>query len=95
MMHLTYLRQKAHEMNAEIYALYLSARHPEVRWYVPLLLAVALVLADPGPVRGLGRRLVFPGALAVAMVAGRAPWDALGPPVTANATLPCPQKPWT
>ncbi|WP_299705179.1 YkvA family protein [uncultured Pontibacter sp.] len=42
MMQLTYLRQKAHEMNAEIYALYLSARHPEVRWYVPLLLAVVI-----------------------------------------------------
>ncbi|PKV66789.1 YkvA family protein [Pontibacter ramchanderi] len=42
MMQLTYLRQKAHEMNAEIYALYLAARHPEVRWYVPLLLAVAI-----------------------------------------------------
>jgi uncharacterized membrane protein YkvA (DUF1232 family) len=42
MMQLTYLRQKAHDMNAEIYALYLSARHPEVRWYVPLLLAVVV-----------------------------------------------------
>jgi uncharacterized membrane protein YkvA (DUF1232 family) len=42
MMQLTYLRQKTHEMNAEIYALYLSARHPEVRWYVPLLLAVVI-----------------------------------------------------
>ncbi|PVY43972.1 uncharacterized protein DUF1232 [Pontibacter virosus] len=42
MMQLTYLRQKAHEINAEIYALYLSARHPEVRWYVPLLLAVVI-----------------------------------------------------
>ncbi|MBD1397983.1 DUF1232 domain-containing protein [Pontibacter sp. JH31] len=42
MMQLTYLRQKAHEMNAEIYALYLSARHPEVRWYVPFLLAVVI-----------------------------------------------------
>jgi uncharacterized membrane protein YkvA (DUF1232 family) len=42
MMHLTYLRQKAHETNAEIYALYLAARHPEVRWYMPLLLAVVI-----------------------------------------------------
>lgn len=42
MMQLTTLRQKAHEMNAEIYALYLSARHPDVRWYVPLLLAVVI-----------------------------------------------------
>lgn len=39
MTQLATLRQKAHEFNAEIYALYLSARHPEVRWYVPLLLA--------------------------------------------------------
>lgn len=39
MTQLTTLRQKAHEINAEIYALYLSARHPQVRWYVPLLLA--------------------------------------------------------
>lgn len=39
MTQLATLRQKAHELNAEIYALYLSARHPEVRWYVPLLLA--------------------------------------------------------
>jgi uncharacterized membrane protein YkvA (DUF1232 family) len=39
MMQLTTLRQKAHEINAEIYALYLSALHPDVRWYVPLLLA--------------------------------------------------------
>ncbi|WP_018476793.1 YkvA family protein [Pontibacter roseus] len=39
MMQLTTLRQKAHEINAEIYAMYLSARHPQVRWYVPLLLA--------------------------------------------------------
>lgn len=42
MTQLTYLRQKAHETNAEIYALYLSARHPEVSWYVPLLLAVVI-----------------------------------------------------
>ncbi|MBX0333508.1 DUF1232 domain-containing protein [Pontibacter sp. HSC-14F20] len=42
MMQLTYLRQKAHEINAEIYALYLSARHPDVRWYVPFLLAVVI-----------------------------------------------------
>ncbi|SIT90960.1 YkvA family protein [Pontibacter indicus] len=42
MMQLTYLRQKAHEINAEIYALYLAARHPEVRWYVPLLLAFVI-----------------------------------------------------
>lgn len=41
-MQLTYLRQKAHELNAEVYALYLSARHPEVRWYVPLLLALVV-----------------------------------------------------
>lgn len=42
MMQLTHLRQKAHELNAEVYALYLSARHPEVRWYVPLLLAFVI-----------------------------------------------------
>lgn len=42
MTQLTSLRQKAHEMNAEIYALYLAARHPEVRWYVPLLLAFVI-----------------------------------------------------
>ena len=42
MLQLTHLRQKAHELNAEIYALYLSARHPQVRWYVPILLAVVI-----------------------------------------------------
>ncbi|MHC2990439.1 hypothetical protein OB13_02135 [Pontibacter sp. HJ8] len=42
MTQLSTLRQKANELNAEIYALYLSARHPEVRWYVPLLLAFVI-----------------------------------------------------
>ncbi|MBC5774143.1 DUF1232 domain-containing protein [Pontibacter sp. KCTC 32443] len=40
--HLTTLKQKTHAFNAEIYALYLSYRDARVKWYVRLLLAVAV-----------------------------------------------------
>ncbi|HEY4652613.1 MAG TPA: YkvA family protein [Pontibacter sp.] len=36
------LKQKTHSVNAEIYALYLSLRDARVKWYVRLLLAVAV-----------------------------------------------------
>ena len=39
---LTTLKQKTHALNAEIYALYLSYRDARVKWYVRLLLAVAI-----------------------------------------------------
>lgn len=39
---LTTLKQRAHTLNAEIYALYLSYRDVRVKWYVRLLLAVAI-----------------------------------------------------
>jgi uncharacterized membrane protein YkvA (DUF1232 family) len=39
---LTTLKQKTHAFNAEIYALYLSYRDVRVKWYVRLLLAVAI-----------------------------------------------------
>ncbi|MEJ8757918.1 DUF1232 domain-containing protein [Pontibacter sp. H259] len=42
MTQLTTLKQKTHTLNAEIYALYLSYRDARVKWYVRLLLAVAI-----------------------------------------------------
>ena len=39
---LTTLKQRTHAVNAEIYALYLSYRDVRVKWYVRLLLAVAI-----------------------------------------------------
>ncbi|NDK56099.1 YkvA family protein [Pontibacter fetidus] len=42
MTQLTTLKQKTHTLNAEIYALYLSYRDVRVKWYVRLLLAVAI-----------------------------------------------------
>ncbi|MER2999530.1 YkvA family protein [Pontibacter populi] len=39
---LTTLKQKTNALNAEIYALYLSYRDARVKWYVRLLLAVAI-----------------------------------------------------
>jgi uncharacterized membrane protein YkvA (DUF1232 family) len=39
---LSALKQKTHTLNAEIYALYLSYRDARVKWYVRLMLAVAI-----------------------------------------------------
>ncbi len=36
------LKQKTHTFHAEIFALYLSYRHADVKWYVRVLLAVAI-----------------------------------------------------
>jgi uncharacterized membrane protein YkvA (DUF1232 family) len=42
MAQLNTLRQKTHELNIEIYALYLSYRDSRVSWYVRVLLALAI-----------------------------------------------------
>lgn len=42
MTQLNILKQKTHEINTEIYALYLSYRDSRVRWYVRMLLALAI-----------------------------------------------------
>ncbi|MBB6611424.1 DUF1232 domain-containing protein [Pontibacter sp. Tf4] len=42
MTQLNTLKQKAHTFNAEIYALYLAFRDARVKWYVRLLLAIAI-----------------------------------------------------
>ncbi|MDX5421385.1 MAG: DUF1232 domain-containing protein [Hymenobacteraceae bacterium] len=39
------LKQKTHEVNTEIYTLYLSYRDHRVKWYVRLLLAFAIAYA--------------------------------------------------
>ena len=42
MTHLNTLKQKTHEINTEIYALYLSYLDNRVKWYVRMLLALAI-----------------------------------------------------
>ncbi|MCC9137037.1 YkvA family protein [Pontibacter silvestris] len=45
MAQLNSIKQKTHELNTEVYALYLAYRDSRVKWYVRLLLAVAISYA--------------------------------------------------
>ncbi len=39
------LKQRANRLNAEVFALYLSARHPDTPWYAKLLVAAIVAYA--------------------------------------------------
>lgn len=45
MAQLNFLKQKTHELNTEVYALYLAYRDSRVKWYVRLLLTVVISYA--------------------------------------------------